>query len=126
MHVPHSRIEFTIFRVLFLPLLLGLSCTAFAQQVYKSTDADGNVTYSDTPSTGDEAVQVEETNVADPVNVQKDEAFVPAPEPEAVKQQAPPQPTPEPSVNADDDDHYYVKPGAVRRHHHLRRHHRGR
>ena len=114
-------------RVLLLPLLLGLSCSAFAQQVYKSTDADGNVSYSDTPSAGDQAVQVEETNVADPVNVQKDEAFVPAPEPKVTQQKTSPRPTPEPADNAEDDGNsYYVKPGAVRRHHHLRRHHRGR
>lgn len=121
----HSRVKMRNFRALLFPLLLGLSCAAFAQ-VYKSTDAEGNVTYSDTPSTGDEAVQVEKTNVADPVNVQEDEAFVPAsePEPKAVKQQAPPQP--EPSVNADDDDNHYVAPRAVRRSHHLRREHRHR
>ena len=112
------------FRILLLPLLLGLSCTAFAQQVYKSTDAEGNVTFSDTPSTDSEAVQVEETNVADPVEVPANTAPEPAPEPEVTQQEAPPQPTPE--VNADDDDNYYVRPGAVRRHHHLRRDHRRR
>jgi Domain of unknown function (DUF4124) len=112
------------FRILLLPLLLGLSCTAFAQQVYKSTDAEGNVTFSDAPSTGSEAVQVEETNVGDAVKVPKNQFEDEAPAPEAVKQQA--QPTPEPAVNADDDNNYYVRPGAVRRHHHLRRHHRGR
>lgn len=115
------------FRILLLPLLLGLSCTAFAQQVYKSTDAEGNVTFSDASSTGSEAVQVEETNVGDAVKVPKNqfEDEAPAPKPK-VTQQAPPQPTPEPAVNADDDNNYYVRPGAVRRHHHLHRNHRGR
>jgi hypothetical protein len=105
--------------------LLGLSCSAFAQQVYKSTDAEGNVTFSDTPSTGSEAVQVEETNVEAPVKVPKNqfEDEAPAPKPK-VTQQAPPQPTP--AVENDDDDNYYVPRGAVRRHHHLRRDHRRR
>jgi len=122
----YSRVNMINFRILLLPLLLGLSCTAFAHQVYKSTDAEGNVTYSDAPSTGSEAVQVEETNVGDAVKVPKNQFEDEAPAPKPTQQQAPPQPTPEPAVNADDHDHYYVRPGAVRRHHHLHRHHRGR
>ena len=111
------------FRVLLFPMLLSLSCTTFAQ-VYKSTDAEGNVTFSDTPSTDSEAVQVEETNLADPVEVPANAA--PAPAPEVTQQEAPLQPTPEPAVESDDDDNYYVRPRAVRRHHHLRHDHRRR
>ena len=106
------------FRILLLPLLLGMSCTAFAQ-VYKSTDAEGNVTYSDTPSTDSEAVQVEETNVADPVKVPEDAAPAPAPEPEVTQKEAPPQPT----VETHDDDYYDdLRRGRGART--LRRHHR--
>jgi hypothetical protein len=114
------------FRVLLFPMLLSLSCTAFAQQVYKSTDAEGNVTFSDTPSASSDEVQVEETNVADPVEVPANTTPAPAPEPEVTQQEAPPQPTPEPTIENDDDDNYYVPPRAVRRHHHLRRDHRRR
>ena len=115
----HSRMKMINFRILLLPLLLGLSCSAFAQQVYKSTDAEGNVTFSDTPSTGSEAVQVEETNVEEAVKVPKNqfEDEAPAPKPK-VTQQAPPQPTPEPTVETDDDDYYVPAPRIIRRHHH--------
>ena len=97
--MPHSRIEIIKFRVLLFPLLLCLNYTAFAQ-VYKSTDAEGNVSYSDTPSTGSEAVQVQETNVADPVKVPENATPAPAPEPTVTKQEAPP----EDEISADDDD----------------------
>jgi len=65
--------------------MLGLACTAPAQ-VYKSTDADGNVIYSDTPADESEEVQVQQPNIADPVEVP---VAVPAPEPkpEAVEPQ---------------------------------------
>jgi hypothetical protein len=107
------------FRILLLPLLLGLSCTAFAQQVYKSTDAEGNVTFSDTPSTGSEAEQIEKPNVADPVEVPANTTPTPAPEPEVTQQQAPPQPT----VETHDDDYYDdLRRGRGART--LRRHHR--
>ena len=61
--------------------MLGLASTALAQ-VYKSTDADGNVIYSDTPAADSEEVQVQETNIADPVEV-------PATVPESESEQEP-------------------------------------
>ena len=74
------------FRTLLLPLLWGLSCAVFAQ-VYKSTDAEGNVVFSDTPAEGGEEVKIPEANVADPVEVP--EYVPPAPEPQVVEQQPP-------------------------------------
>jgi hypothetical protein len=65
------------FRLLLFPLLLGLSCTALAQ-VYKSTDADGNVVFSDTPAAGSKEVEISDPNIADPVEVPE---YVPPPEP---------------------------------------------
>ena len=64
-------------RLLLFPLLLGLSCSALAQ-VYKSTDADGSVVFSDTPADGSEEVEITDPNIADPVKVH---AYVPPPEP---------------------------------------------
>jgi hypothetical protein len=61
-----------------LPVMLGLACPVLAQ-VYKSTDADGNVIYTDTPTTDSEEVQIQELNIADPVEVPE---AVPEPEPE--------------------------------------------
>ena len=66
------------FRLLLFPVMLSLSCTVLAQ-VYKSTDADGNVIFSDTPNTDSEEVEVTSPNIADPVEVP---ANVTAPEPE--------------------------------------------
>lgn len=66
------------FRFLLLATSLALTGNAFAQ-VYKSTDADGNVIYSDTPSSESEEVQVPDTNVVDPGEVPE---FVPEPTPE--------------------------------------------
>jgi hypothetical protein len=66
------------FRLLLFPLLLALSCTA-AAQVYKSTDADGNVVFSDTPVAGSEEVEIPEPNLADPVEVPE---YVPPPKPQ--------------------------------------------
>jgi len=111
LHLLHPRVQMIKFRVLLFPMLLSLSCTAFAQ-VYKSTDAEGNVTYSDTPSTGSEAVQVEKTNVADPVKVPENLFESPPPAPEVVKQQAQPEVTVE---NRDDDDGYLRRGRAARK-----------
>ena len=73
-------------RLLLFPVVLGLSCIASAQ-VYKSTDADGNVIYTDTPAADSKEVEITEPNIADPVEVP---AYVPPPEPqpesEAVEQ----------------------------------------
>ena len=101
------------YRVLLFPLLLGLSCTAFAQ-VYKSTDAEGNVTYSDTPSADSEAVGVEPTNVADPVKVPENTS--PPPEPKVVKTERPPETTTPKDYGDDDDDGYYGVRPRVRQH----------
>ena len=65
------------FRQLLFPLMLGLSCTLQAQ-VYKSTDADGNVIFSDTPTADSEEVEIPEPNLSDPVEVPE---YVPPPEP---------------------------------------------
>jgi hypothetical protein len=99
------------FRVLLFPLLLCFSYTAFAQ-VYKSTDAEGNVTFSDTPSADSEAVQVEKTNVADPTTVPENLFESPPPAPEVVKQQAQPEVAVE---NRDDDDGRLRRGRAARR-----------
>ena len=71
------------FRLVLFPVMLGLSCIALAQ-VYKSTDADGNVIFSDTPATDSEEVEITSPNIANPVEVP---ANVTAPEPEAVETQ---------------------------------------
>ena len=54
---------------------LAMTLPAFAQ-VYRSTDAEGNVTFSDQPTSESEAVNVPPTNVGDSVEVPP-----PAPEP---------------------------------------------
>jgi hypothetical protein len=66
------------FRQLLFPLMLGLSCTLQAQ-VYKSTDADGNVIFSDIPTADSEEVEIPEPNLADPVDVPE---YVPPPKPQ--------------------------------------------
>jgi hypothetical protein len=66
------------FRQLLFPVILGLSCTLQAQ-VYKSTDADGNVIFSDSPTADSEEVEISEPNLADPVDVPE---YVPPPEPQ--------------------------------------------
>jgi len=73
------------FRLVIFPVMLGLSCTALAQ-VYKSTDADGNVIFSDTPATDSEEVEITSPNIADPVEVPAN-VTAPESEPEAVKAQ---------------------------------------
>ena len=80
------------FRSLLLLLLWGLSCAALAQ-VYKSTDAEGNVVFSDTPTESGEEVKIPELNVADPVETPVSEPPPPAvetaPEPEVTREQPP-------------------------------------
>jgi hypothetical protein len=119
---PPSRIKMMKYRILLSPLLLCLSCTAVAQ-VYKCTDAEGNVTFGDTQSADCKEVQVEESNVADPVNVPANAAPEPTPEPKVVKQGT----SREPAVEKDyDDDSYRVVPRVHRRSVHHRRGHRRR
>jgi hypothetical protein len=65
------------YQLLLFTTMLGLTCSTMAQ-VYQSTDADGNVIYSDTPTADSEEVQVQKSNISDPVEVP---AFVPEPEP---------------------------------------------
>ena len=89
------------FQALLLTGLLSLTCSVSAQ-VYKSTDADGNVTFSDTPSADSEEVKVEETNVADPTKVP--ENTTPAPAPEVVKKKPPPDTTVQSNDDYDDGD----------------------
>jgi hypothetical protein len=81
---------------LLLPLLIGLSFTSHAQ-VYKSTDDDGNVVFSDTPADGGEEIQVPKANVADPVEA-------PAPAPSKPKPEVVVEETPQPEVIVIDDD----------------------
>ena len=105
-------------RTLLLLLLRGSSCAAFAQ-VYESTDAEGNKSFSDTPSAGSQEIIIPETNTGNAVKVPESKPEPePAPEPKVVEQQAPP---PE-AVEGDYDNgrgHYYK-----RRHH--RRYGQGR
>jgi len=91
------------YHILLSPLLLCLSGTAVAQ-VYKCTDAEGNVTFGDTQSADCKEVQVEKTNVADPVDVPANAAPETAPEPKVTKQET----SREPTVEKDyDDDNAY-------------------
>ena len=69
--------------------LLGFSLAAHAQ-IYQSTDADGNVTFSDQPTPEGKEVVVPETNVGDSVDVPP-----PAPEPVA-------EPEPEPEIKIEE------------------------
>ena len=110
------------YRVLLCPLLLCLSCSAFAQ-VYQSTDDEGNVTFSDTPTEGSKAVEVEETNVADPVEVPANTSPAPAPEPRVIKTERAPE---APVVRDYDDDagHNFIRPRKIRRHHRRMGHNR--
>lgn len=68
-------------KILLPVLLLGLSLPVTAQQVYRSTDDQGNTTFSDQPMPESEEVVIEKPNVADPVAVPPPSA-APAPEPE--------------------------------------------
>jgi hypothetical protein len=63
------------FRILLPALLLGLCLPVMAQQVYRSTDAQGNIVFSDKPTQGSETVTIDAPNIADSVKV-------PAPQPE--------------------------------------------
>jgi hypothetical protein len=74
-------------RLVLFPVLLGLSCIALAQ-VYKSTDADGNVSFSDSPAADSEEVKITTPNVAEPVEVPANVTPPePPPEPKAVATQ---------------------------------------
>lgn len=80
-------------RILLPALLLSLCLPAAAQQVYRSSDAQGNITFSDKPTSGSEAVTIDAPNVADPV-------AVPPPSATPVAQ---PEPEPKPAIEAAPD-----------------------
>ncbi len=102
-------------RTLLLLLLLGSSCAAFAQ-VYESTDAEGNKSFSDTPSAGSQEIVIPETNTGDAVKVPEPKPEpAPVPEPKVVEEQVPP---PE-AVEGD----YNNGSGNYRRRHHRRYRH---
>ena len=82
-------IVMSVLRILFFSALLAINFPVVAQ-VYKSTDADGNVTYSDQPSADSEQVDVPEPNVGDAVKVPESApAPAPAPEPAVAKEKKP-------------------------------------
>lgn len=81
-----------------IALLIGLSGISHAQ-VYKSIDAEGNVTFSDTPPPDGEEIKVPEANVADPVEVPA--VVPPEPKPEVKAEETP---QPQVIVITDDDD----------------------
>ena len=91
------------FTILF-PFILATSNTAFAQ-VYQSTDADGNIVFSDTPTPSSQEIQIPETNLSDAVKVPepilKPE---PEPEPEVIAEEMPDYLTGEISGKKRDDD----------------------
>ena len=77
------------FRLVIFSVMLSLSCVAPAQ-VYKSTDADGNVIFSDTPDADSEQVEITSPNVAKPVEVPANgKPSEPESKPKAVKAQKP-------------------------------------
>ena len=101
-------------RTLLMLLTMGLSANSFAQ-VYQSTDAEGNPSFSDTPSAGSEEIELPETNVGDSVKVPEPSAEPepkPVPKPEVVEQPAPPTE----AVEGDNDN----GGGNYRRRHHRR------
>jgi hypothetical protein len=55
--------------LLVLAALATLCLNATAQQVYESTDEQGNVTFSDTPTPGSREVTIEAPNLGDAVKV---------------------------------------------------------
>ena len=73
--------------------ILATSNTAYAQ-VYQSTDADGNIVFSDTPTPSSQEIQIPETNLSDAVKV-PEPILKPEPEPE-----------PEPEVIAEEVPDY--------------------
>jgi hypothetical protein len=76
--------------LLVLASLATLCLNATAQQVYESTDAQGNVSFSDSPTPGSRAVTIEAPNLSDAVKV-------PPPSPDTETEQAP-QPEPQPAA----------------------------
>jgi len=113
----YQEVNLSKLRTLLLLLLLGSSCTAFAQ-VYESIDAEGNKSYSDTPSAGSQEIVIPETNTGNAVKVPEPKPEPePAPEPKVVEQPVAP-----PEAVEDDDNNG----GGYYRHRHHRRHRHGR
>jgi hypothetical protein len=70
------------FRVLLPTLLLSLCLPVMAQEVYRSTDAQGNIVFSDQKTPGAETVVIDAPNISDPVKVPPPSATpAPAPKP---------------------------------------------
>lgn len=88
-------------------LLLVLGLPAMAQQVYRSTDADGNVIFSDTPTPGSETITVDTPNLADPVKLPP-----PSPMPDSAN---PPQVKPEPVIEGAPDPEGEIYPDSGRK-----------
>ena len=91
-------------RLLFLLLILGPATPALGQ-VYQSTDEQGNVSFSDTPTPESKEIAVPEPNVGDSVDVPPP-ASTPAPEPEVVQQEIPQAPQGELYVKEKDNHNH--------------------
>ena len=108
--------------ILLSTAILGLCFASQSQsQVYRSTDADGNVTFSDQPSPKSEEVDLPPTNVGDSVDVPPP---APASEPKAVVEKPPAVPEGRlVGTEKDDDDgsNWRNRPRVI---HHRREHRR--
>lgn len=76
------------FRILLPAILFGFITPGIAQEVYRSTDAEGNIVFSDQQTEGAETVVIDTPNIADPVAVPPPSA-TPPPEPEPVVSKSP-------------------------------------
>ena len=85
-------------RILLPAILIGFITPAIAQEVYRSTDADGNIVFSDQQTEGAETVVIDTPNIADPVAVPPPSA-APPPEPEPVVEK-----TREPAVTSQPEE----------------------
>ena len=102
---------------------LSTLCLNATAQVYRSTDTQGNVSFSDTPTPGSEAVNIGEPNLSDAVEVpppSSEPAPKPEPKPAPATQQS------QPEMGNDDDGSGWYGRRAARRTHHIRREHRRR
>src|SRR5210317_494198 len=100
--------------LLVLAGLATLCLNATAQQDYESTDEQGNVTFSDTPTPGSRAVTIEAPNVGDAVKVpppsqDTDTQEVPKPKAPAASGEVPPElsTTDNDAVDVEGDDWVY-------------------
>ena len=89
--LPMSTLRKFILLALSSLLVPGLGAQA---QVYQSTDAQGNVTFSDTPTPESTEVTIEKPNVGDAVEV-------PLPAPEPVVEPAPAVEVPQPELEGE-------------------------